>query len=1340
MKDKGADTGWINAVIKFCLRNKAVVFMGLLCSMGYGWLVAPFDWQDTGFQRHPLPVDAIPDIGENQQIVFTEWQGRSPEDVEDQITYPLTISLMGVSGVKTVRSHSMFGFSSIYVVFKENIEFHASRSRLLEKMASLPKGTLPADVQPTLGPDATALGQVFWYTLEGQDSRGNPTGGWDLDELRSIQDYYVKYGLMAADGVSEVASVGGFVREYQIDVDPDAMRAFDVSLQEVFEAVRMANIDVGAGTMEVNHVEYVIRGLGFIKSLKDIENSVIKVRDNIPVYIRNVAVVSHGPATRRGALDKEGAEVVGGVVVVRHGENPLTTIQNVKIKIEEIAPGLPSKTLDDGRISQVRIIPFYDRTQLIEETLNTLSNALTGEILVTMIVVIAMVMHLRSSILISGLLPVSVLLCFGAMKTAGIDANIVALSGIAIAIGTMVDMSIIVCENILKHFEEESAGADPLKVTLNATREVSSAVLTAVSTTLISFLPVFTMEAAEGKLFKPLAWTKTFALVAATIVALVILPPLAQILFSGRIKIRALRYMAHWVTLLLGTALILRDVLSWWHGRDPFFPGWLVGIILVLIGCRHLYGVAGGEQMRQRMLLTINGLVALVLALLLAKHWIPLGPEKGILLNLCFVSGMIGGLMAFVHLIYHQYARMLAWCLAHRLVFLAIPMSLLLLGSVIWLGFDSVFGWVPKPIRNLRPLVTLAHAFPGLGREFMPTLDEGSFLYMPTTMPHASVGESMDAMRKQDMAISQIHEINSVVGKLGRAETALDPAPVSMVETVIHYHPRYHTDQRGRLLTFEHNSKENEIFRDLKGKPVNAPDHQPYLVRGKFARDETGKLISKPGGKPFRLWRPSLDPNLNPGRAAWPGIRSPEDIWRTIVQYAKIPGSTSAPKLQPIAARLVMLQSGMRAPMGIKIKGPDLETIETVALQLEFQLKQVPLVESSTVIADRIVGKPYLEIEIDREAIARYGIKLGTVQEIIEVGIGGKHVTTTVEGRERYPVRVRYMRERRDQLEQLGRILVPSPEGVQIPLGQLADIRYRQGPQNIKSEDGFLVGYVLFDKKPAYSEMQVVEASEAYLKDLTEQGTLNLPSGVSYVFAGNYENQIRSEKRLRAIIPLALAAILIILYMQFKSTATTMMVFSSIFVAWSGGFLMLWLYGQDWFLNFNLLEVPLRELFQVQPYSLSVAVWVGFLALFGIASDDGVIMATYLDQSFEQHEPDTVRGIRLTVIKAGKRRIRPCLMTLSTTVLALLPIITSTGRGAGVMIPMAIPTIGGMTVTLVGMFVVPVLYASVKEFQLRHKLAPGAAEWISALSLFALPVLSGTLSSQKKDIVPGSDA
>jgi len=1225
--------------------------------------------------------------------------GRSPQDVEDQISYPLTVSLLGVPGVKTIRSSSMFGFSMVLVIFKDDVEFYWSRTRILEKLNSLPAGTLPQGVQPALGPDATALGQVFWYTLEGQDEKGNPTGGWDLHELRTIQDWYVRYSLLSAEGISEVASVGGFVQEYQIDVDPDAMRAHGVSLDEVFMAVKMANIDVGARTIEVNKVEYVIRGLGFVKEISDLEDAVVKVNDNVPIYVKNVANVTLGPALRRGVLDKGGAEVVGGVVVVRYGDNPLAAIKNIKKKIAEIAPGLPRKTLPDGTVSQVKIVPFYDRTGLIYETLGTLSSALIQQILVTIIVVVFMVRHLRSSILISGLLPLAVLMCFIAMKLVGVDANIVALSGIAIAIGTIVDMGVIVCENILKHLDEAHPNENRLEVIYRATSEVGGAVLTAVSTTIISFLPVFTMEAAEGKLFKPLAFTKTFALISSVIVALTIIPPAAHILFaragSPRKLLRPILYCA-----LIAAGIILMATLGWWWA----------GVLMILIGAYQLVEPFLPTITKKAIPWIANFIVVVAVAIVLTQVWLPIGPEKGLIRNLILVVATLGGLLLLFQLFQFAYPYILSWSLNNKGTFLLLPLIIVLIGGMVWRGFDGIFGWLPDGIQKSEPGVYLAKKFPGLGKEFMPPLDEGSYLYMPVTMPHASIGEVIDVLQKQDMAFNQIPEVESAVGKLGRAESPLDPAPLSMIETVINYYPQYLTDRSGKRLTFRFDEDEDDLFRSEDGTPVHAHDGQPYKVQGKFVRDKKGELIRDDDGHPFRLWRPPLETDLNPGRNPWPGIQNPKDIWEEIKKAGKVPGTTSAPELQPIAARLVMLQSGMRAPMGVKVKGPDLDTIEKVGLQIEKYLKEVPSVEPAAVIADRIVGKPYLEIEIDRKAIARYGIKLQKVQDVIEVAIGGKRITTTVEGRERYPVRVRYLRELRDTIESLDKILVPAPDGAQIPLVQLADINYVRGPQIIKSEDTFLVGYVLFDMKPGYAEVNVVEQADAYLKEKIATGEFDLPAGVSYTFAGMYENQIRSEKKLMVVLPLALFIIFIILYLQFRSVMTTGLVFTGIIVAWSGGFIMIWFYAQPWFLDMEVFGTSLRELFQVHSINLSVAIWVGFLALFGIASDDGVVIATYLKDSFAKRSPGNIDEIRTATLEAGKRRIRPCLMTTATTILALLPVLTSTGRGSDIMVPMAIPSFGGMFIEVITMLVVPVLYCAIKETQFKAGLQETSLE------------------------------
>jgi len=1231
-------------VIRFCLENKLVVILITLLIVVWGLINMPFDYDIAGLARDPVPVDAIPDIGENQQIVFTSWTGRSPQDVEDQVTYPLTVSLLGVPGVKTIRSNSFFGYSSINIIFKDEIDFYWSRTRVLEKLNSLPKGTLPPGVQPALGPDATALGQIFWYTLEGRDEDGKPTGGWGLDETRSAQDWYVRYALQSVDGVSEVASVGGFVKEYQVDVDPDAMRSARVTLDEVFAAIRNTNVDVGARTIEVNKVEYIIRGLGFLKNVKDVENTVIKMNDNVPIYVKDVAHVSLGPALRRGALDKEGTEVAGGVVVARYMENPLAVIKRLKKKIKSIVPGMPSKVLPDGRVSKLTVVPFYDRTKLINETLGTLETALSEEIIVTVIVVIWMVMHLASSFLISILVPLAVLMCFIGMKLFGVDANIMALSGIAIAIGTMVDMGIILCENILKHLDEAPPEEDRLEVIFRASSEVGSAVITAISTTIVSFLPVFTMSYVEGKLFKPLAYTKSLALLASVIVALTLIPPFAHILFAGKIENRKIRKGFNITLAVLGIYVGFRYF--WW-----------AGLAMSMYGGYQLVEPFLSDVWKKRVPLISNGIVIVSVLVLLTKHWYPLGFFKGFGVNMLFVSGMICGLLILFLLFERVYVPILQWILERKLLFLTLPASIVLFGLITWLGFKKTFNFVPytmekigfdgKQLNSISAWSYMVHEFPGLGKEFMPPLDEGSYLFMPTTMPHASIGEAMDIMKKQDMAIRMIPEVKSVVGKLGRVDSALDPAPVSMFETVINYKSEYKED------------------------PVTGE-----------------KILDPKTGKPIRQWREN--------------IKTPDDIWKEIAKAGRVTGSTSAPRLQPIAARLVMLQSGMRAPMGVKVKGQTLEEIEKVGYEIERFLKEVPSVEASAVIADRVVGKPYMEIEIDRNAIARYGISIRKFQDVIEVAIGGRKITTTVEGRERYPVRIRYMRELRDSLESLGKILIPASDGVQIPISQLAKINYVRGPQVIKSEDTFLVSYVLFDKKPEYAEVDVVEDCQKYLAAKIKSGEFTLPQGTTYTFAGTYENQIRSEKKLAIVLPLALFVIFLILYFQFKAVPTTFLVFTGIIVSWSGGFLMIWLYAQPWFLDFSIFGVHMQTLFNVHPFNLSVAVWVGFIALFGIASDDGVVIATYLEQTFAKEKPTSIKAVREATIHAGSRRVRPCLMTTATTILALIPVLTSKGRGADVMLPMAIPSFGGMCIELVTLFVVPVIYCMIQEYKLKR--------------------------------------
>ncbi|GAK76432.1 cobalt-zinc-cadmium resistance protein CzcA [Nonlabens ulvanivorans] len=1247
----------LNKAIKFLIENKLVSVLLLTLFVGWGVINAPFSW-DTGFlPTNPVAVDAIPDIGENQQIVFTKWQGRSPQDIEDQITYPLTTSLLGIpGGVKTIRSSSMFGFSSIYIIFEEDIEFYWSRSRILEKLNSLPSNLLPDGVNPSLGPDATGLGQIFWYTLEGRDQDGNVTGGWDLQELRSIQDYYVKYGLSSAGGVSEVASIGGYVQEYQVDIDPEKMRQYNVSLADVVKAVKQSNQDIGAQTLEINQAEYLVRGLGYVKSIADIENAVVDSENFTSIRIKDVASVHLGPATRRGILDKEGAEVVGGVVVARYGANPMEVINNVKEQIAELSSGLPTKTLSDGRISQVTIVPFYDRTELIQETLHTLNEALTLEILITILVIIIMVFNLRASILISGLLPVAVLMVFVTMKLFNVDANIVALSGIAIAIGTMVDVGVILAENMIRHLDDEKLrlqeDGTPFtmnEVIYNATAEVSGAILTAVLTTIISFVPVFTMIGAEGKLFRPLAFTKTMALSASLVIALFLIPPFAAFLFKKSSIRERSKYALNGI-LTIGN-----------HSNCLWI---LARLILIGFAITALLTMRGTLSRKRANLINII-ISATAIVILLAEYWRPLGFDRSIILNLIFVSIICFGILGAFSVFRMYYDRILRWALANKLLFLIIPATVLTLGFLI--------------MRNT-------------GKEFMPALNEGSFLLMPTSLPHAGVEENKRVLQQLDMAVASIPEIETVVGKSGRTESALDPAPLSMYENVIQYKSEFMRNAQGERQRYQINDdglfvlKNNKFIINPPNNEVeNDADYDKASLQTSAQPDD---LIEDDDGEYYRNWRPD--------------INSPDDIWNEIVKVTKFPGVTSAPKLQPIETRLVMLQTGMRAPMGIKVKGPDLKTIENFGLQLEGILKQAEGVKEQAVFADRIVGKPYLLIDIKREQLARYGISVMDVQEVLKVAVGGMPLTQTVEGRERYAVRVRYPRELRANPDDLKKIYVPVEKGSPVPLGELVEIRYEQGPQVIKSEDTFLIGYVLFDKLDGFAEVDVVENAQALIQENIDSGKLIVPAGISYRFTGTYENQLRAEKTLSVVVPLALVIIFLILYFQFKSVSTSLMVFTGITVAFAGGFIMIWLYGQDWFFNFNLFGENMRDLFNMKTINLSVAVWVGFIALFGIATDDGVVMATYLTQTFDLENPTDVKGVRQAALEAAGKRIRPCLMTTVTTILALLPVLTSTGKGSDIMIPMAIPIFGGMVIDITSYFIVPVLYSWKKEYQLKR--------------------------------------
>lgn len=1171
----------INLLIRWCLENRFfVLLVSVVLTVG-GW-----------YALLNTPVDAIPDIGEKQVIVLADWPGRSPQDVEDQVTYPLTVSLQGTPKVKSIRSFSGFGFSMIFVIVQDDADYYWARSRVLERM-NVAAAKLPPGVVPVLGPDATALGQVYWYTLEAE--------GADIAQLRSLQDWYVRYQLQSVEGVSEVASVGGFVKQYQVDVHPDKLRAHRVSLPEVYEAVRKSNIDVGAKVVENGGYEFFVRGVGFIRSLEDIENIVIRQQEGTPILIKTVATVQLGPDFRRGGLDKAGKEAVGGIVTMRYGENPLRVIERVKERIKQMEPGLRI-TLEDGRRVPVQLVPFYDRTTVIYETMDTLREALTEEALVAGLVVVIFLLHLRSSLAILPTLPISVAMSFIVMWWLGVDSNIMSLAGIAIAIGDVADMGIIMTENIYRRVANEP-GRPHGEVVYDAATEVGGAMVTAVSNTLLSFIPVFALTEAEGKLFKPLAYTKTFAIAASVILALTLVPVLSYYLLK---PVRFSKRASLFWGALTGMAAVF---LSHWSldrglGERSRWSGWPMSIAIGVMVAAAVYRIG-----RERLL--------------------PL--EENI------VSRIIFGI----------FRPALRWTLNHKATFLSIPVTIVLLSIVVWLGFDRAAAPLAAGLDRigLDPSQTVAwkrmeRIFPGIGREFMPPLDEGSLLAMPSLLPSASLTEVQQVIAKQDRAMLTVPEVVSVVGKFGRADSALDPAPISMIETIVLLKP------------------------ESQWRQVHEVRWHSVIGWLDWARPALNKVW--PDARP--MTKAELLQELN-DKTAIPGVLP---TW-----------------LQPIQTRIVMLQSGFRAMMGVKIYGSDPRDIERVGLQIEQILKKVP--GATDIVADRIVGKPYIEFDIDRIAAARYGVSIRDIQDVIEIAIGGENLTTTVEGRERYPVRVRYPRELRERFDDLERILVPTSEGAHIPISQVAKIRYTVGPQELKSENGLLVGYVTLNTRDR-DEVSVVEDAERMLQEEKrksdaliaagrhEEATLVLPPGYYWSWGGQFENQRRAMERLSWLVPVVLLAMAIMIYLGFNKWWLAFIVFFGILTSSSGGFVLLIWWGAN----------------------LSVAVWVGFIALFGVADDSSVVMLSFLEDKFKENPPSTVETIRETVVEASLLRVRPLLMTTATTVIGLLPIFLTAGRGSDVMQPMAIPMVGGMAVQIITFLLAPCLYSMVMERKARR--------------------------------------
>ena len=1143
------------SIIQFCTRERVVVLLITAAVVTYGWYCAK-----------QVPIDAIPNVGENQVIVFTAWPGRSPKDVEDQITYPLSVALSAVPQAESVRGKSLFGYSFVQVTFSDDTDFYWARSRVSEQLGTATVN-LPEGVMPTLGPDATGLGQIFYYVLR-------PPPGMNLAELRSLQDFVIKYELQSVPGVSEVASVGGYVRQYQIDVDPDKLRFHDIPLDRLIRAVKDSNVEVGAKTVESSGMEFIIRGRGFIgdrgteQAVVDLEETVVMTRQGIPVRVRDLGVVQLGPDFRRGAIDLNGSEAVGGVVVMRFGENPRAVIDRLRAKIEQLEPSLQGVVID----------AIYDRTGLIDETIATLAKALTEEIIITAAVILLFLLNIRASLVVALTLPVAVLMAFIGMRQFNVDANIMSLAGIAIAIGTMVDMGIVVSESIYAALAERAnAGGrqgevdvpapsgDGCSLIASAATEVAPAVVTAVTTTIVSFLPVFMLTGRDYKLFAPLAWTKTFSLLAALVVAVTLVPLLSRLLLSSNRPNLSARLVAAATFSLLVAATCF---FLW--GEDaaahlPFSKTVLTGAVAVA-------GWFAGMWMLTERLRPV---------------------EKN-------------PVTQWIHYLYEPTLRIF---LRHKLAFLCLPTLVTLLGVGAWIGLAPLL----RPVERLTKMlgtdmnqvpgyVAVKHTFTGLESDDWIALDEGSWFYMPTLFPAASFSQAMEILQTQDALIKQIPEVENVLGKIGRVESALDPAPAAMVESYVMLRPK------------------NE-------------------------------------------WRAGISVN---------------DIWDQINAVATLPGVTPASPLQPIEGRVVMLQSGIKASMAIRVYGDSLEGLARASRAVADQLKSNPYVAAATVNPDIVLGKPYVEFDVDRQMAARYGMTTMMVNQIIETALGGVNLTRTVEGRERYPIRVRYQRNLRERIDQLARLPVVTHSGEVVPLGMLAKMTTTWGPGVINSEDARLVAHVSFSPSGTAGDLETVRAVESALHQAQASGQLDVPPGYALQAVGSFQNQIEANRRLMWVIPLVVLTNLFIIYLQFRQLPITLAVFTGIPVAFAGGMILL----------------------AINDIQMNTAVWVGFIALFGIAVDDGVVMATYLNQVFTRRHPETVADVRHATVEAGRRRIRPCLMTTFTTLLALIPVLTSTGRGADVAKAMAWPIFGGMVVALLTLFVVPVVFCAYQELKL----------------------------------------
>jgi Cu(I)/Ag(I) efflux system membrane protein CusA/SilA len=1129
----------IQRIIEWSLKNRFLVFCGALLIIALG-VRAVFK----------TPVDAIPDLTENQVLVYADWMGRSPQEVEDQVTYPLSTGLQGLAGVKDVRATSMFGFSLLTIIFEDNIDTYFARTRVLERLNYL-QGAMPEGVKPQLGPDATGLGWVYQYYLDVDPTKA-PDGGYDLGKLRTVQDWHIRYQLASVQGVAEVASIGGFVKQYQIELSATKMRAANVTLMEVMTAVQNANLNVGGKTIEENGAEFVLRGIGLVENTEDLELIPIKAMEGTPIYVKDIANVQIGGDFRRGALDIGGHEAVGGTVVMRTGENAKAVIERVKEKVAQI-----SKSLPPG----ISIKPFYDRSTLIERTIDTLKHALLEEIILVTLAHIIFLWHFRSILIVTMPLPISILISFLLMKEFGITSNIMSLTGIAIAIGVLVDAAIVVTENVLRHCEsaEDKKGgrltkAETWHETLTACQQVGRPIFFAMAIIILAFVPVFALTGQEGKLFHPLAWTKTFAMVGSTLLAVTLVPVLCSLLVRGP-----------------------------FHGED--------------------------RNVVMRLLLKI-------------------------------------------------YDPALNWALNHRKTVMSA--AALLLTAALLTAFGLPRAWT-KSLRD-RGWERTADLAQGFGKEFMPPLNEGGLLYMPVLHPKTGLKEIQRVMSWQDTVLASVPEIETVAGKLGRFETPTDPAPTEMLETTITLKPEWIPTNR-TVLGF------------IK---------IPSVVRNKEWRE--GMTVEK------------LKAELTEKMKSVPGY---------------VPAF-----LQPIENRILMLYTGIRAQVGVKIYGDNLSAIQEKAYEVEKVVKQIP--GAAGVSPSRVQGKPYLNVKVDRKALARYNLSARDVLDAVEVAIGGKNVSVTIEGRERFPIQVRLERGERDDIEKIGRILIASrgPMGgsasasaggggmgggmagavrpavntmsaggdsqplTYIPLAMVAKITREVGANEIASENGRLRAYV---------QSNVQDRDLGGFVNEVEQSLKKLDWGnMTYQMTGEYENQRRFVKTMQLVFPAVLLIIFVMLYMVYHSALEAAHVMLAVPFALSGGVFLQKVLG----------------------YNFNGAVWVGYIALFGTAVQTGVVMVVYLEEMVKKRMAERGAAFNyadlVQAVKDGARlRLRPKVMTVATIVASLLPIMWSHRQGAEVMKPLATPVIGGMISSLIHILIVtPVIFLWLRARELPSSSAP----------------------------------